>query len=772
MRRLSALSGALSGALTALVLAAVVTPLSPATADTDVCSRSVVSDTAGVLDDARVEQAAASFGDDVVVKVLTYRTTDGTDLYDVVRDARTRCQGWGFRPGGGRSLLVLAVATEDRRLASHFDGAALDRFQAARKQAETAGMGPSFANGRWTRGMVDGLAAYDRAYHRTGGSGHHGGAGGPVGGGPTYVDPPPVEEDTNTSAGPALAIAGGAVAVALLVWGSVVLYRRHRANEAARHELSTATDEMAAAWLELDQGHEYVDARVAGLPDVQDGTVLQVRADHRAATAALEQASAAYLQLSQEYAVDEVDDLDDDEANAGIPRVHEVTAALRAAHQQMTAVEAAVTAFETVRDELPARVAALRAAAGRVATLVDRRQREGYRTADQDGAPAAAEQAARDAEALGAELRFGDAGRTLAAADEALAAHESWLTGLDDYRAALATDLAALERRAATLDATIADARVTAEHLQATYDASCLVGVRDRIDAAAAGRAKVGDAITAVRRNASMEVQEFRLACEQLGAAGATADQVATDAAAAGARETELAGLVASLPRGADALAAEAAGVSDRMAANPEAMSYLDPAPEVAGLATEAQALGARARQERAPLLQVRSDLDALQQRVRDAAAVVDRAVLAYDEAQRSVAAAESAVADADDEVSRMDVGLSARATAEEAGQALAAAHTAATLDAVLREADRARELANEAIARARRDRREAESQRRAAQMGGAGAGFLGGGGGHHGGGHHGGGFGGGHHGGGGGGGFGGGGGGGGFGGGGGSRGF
>jgi chromosome segregation ATPase len=294
--------------------------------------------------------------------------------------------------------------------------------------------------------------------------------------------------------------------------------------------------------------------------------------------------------------------------------------------------------------------------------------------------------------------------------------------------------------------------------------------VRDRIDAAAAGRAKIGDAITAVRRNASMEVQEFRLAREQLGAAGATADQVATDAAAAGARETELAGLVASLPRDADTLAAEATGVADRMAANPEAMSYLDPAPEVAGLATEAQALGARARQERAPLLQVQSDLDALRQRVRDAAAVVDRAVLAYDEAQRSLAAAASAVADAGDEVSRMDVGLSARATAEEAEQALAAAHTAAALDAVRREADRARELANEAIARARRDRREAESQRRAAQMGATGSGFLGGGGG----GHHGGfgGGGGGHHGGGGGGGFGGGGGGGGFGGGGGSRGF
>ena len=60
MRRLFALSGAFSGALTVLALAALVTPASPASAATDVCSRAVVSDSADVLDDARVEQAAAT----------------------------------------------------------------------------------------------------------------------------------------------------------------------------------------------------------------------------------------------------------------------------------------------------------------------------------------------------------------------------------------------------------------------------------------------------------------------------------------------------------------------------------------------------------------------------------------------------------------------------------------------------------------------------------------------------------------------------------------
>ena len=165
MRRLLAASGTLAALLQ------LVSSPGRAAAEDGVCSAGVVSDTAGVLDDARIVKAAEAFDDRVVVKVLSYVTTDGQDLYRRILDERARCGGWGFRPGGGRSLLVLAVATEDRRLASHYDGRALDRFEAARDHAEVDGMGPSFGNGQWTRGMVDGLAIYARAYTRAGGQG-------------------------------------------------------------------------------------------------------------------------------------------------------------------------------------------------------------------------------------------------------------------------------------------------------------------------------------------------------------------------------------------------------------------------------------------------------------------------------------------------------------------------------------------------------------------------------------------------------------------------
>ncbi|MDI6908801.1 TPM domain-containing protein [Nocardioides sp.] len=728
MRRL--LAG--SGVLVALVLGSggpAPAVIVVASAEEPVCSGATVVDGAGVLDDARIEQAAAAFGDGIVVKVLSYRSTDGEDLYDRVLDERERCGGWGFRPGRGESLLVLAVATEDRRLASHYDGRAQDRFETARERAEVDGMGASFGNGQWTRGMVDGLAIYARAYARGAGGGNGGGNGPPSTGGPSLGELPEAGS-TSESSGPWLLLLPAALVVGGAGWGGLVLARRRRARRAARAALAAATDDLAAAWLDVEQAREYVDARVASLPSVDDTTVKQVRTDHRAATAALEHATAAYLTLSQTYDVARVARLDAGEATAGVAPVTAAAADLRAAHAELAGVEAAVTAFEGLRDDLPEQVTALRGTAGHLTGLLERRRAEGYRTGDLDGAPGAAEQAARDAEALGGQLRFGDASLRLGAAAEALAEQVAWLEGLDDYRAALATDLASLEARCADLDAAIADARVTLEHLDSTYDASCTTGVRDRVEAAALARRRLDGELSAIRSDSSMATQEFRRAREQVGAAAQTADRITTDAAAAGDRESELTELTAQLPLTAQRLAADAAGVGARIEANPTAISYLDVVPPVAELEAEAARLGDRARQPKAPLLALRDDLDTLGRRVTESAGVVAAIIAAYEDAQRLLAAAGAAVADARDEVDRADVGSAARATLAEAEDALVRADGADTLDAVRRAAEEARDLANDAAARARRDRRGAEQRRAAARRGSGGGSFLGGGGG------------------------------------------
>ena len=92
----------------------------------------------------------------------------------------------------------------------------------------------------------------------------------------------------------------------------------------------------------------------------------------------------------------------------------------------MAAVEERLSAYDALRAGLPTRIAALRARATVVSGLIADRQGEGYRTTDNDPAPHAAEDAARQVEALAGQQRFGDAGVAVERADTDLAAHESW----------------------------------------------------------------------------------------------------------------------------------------------------------------------------------------------------------------------------------------------------------------------------------------------------------------------------------------------------------
>ena len=212
------------------------------------CSDEVVSDPADVLDDAAVERAAARFDDEVVVKVLTFETTGGRDLYDLLVDAREQCQGWGFDANGSESLLILGVATRDRTLGSHYDGVALETFDAARDHAEVDGMGANFGNGDWTDGMVDGLTIYARAYDGTPASGTPSTA-------PNGSDPLGGAEEASGSGSGANWVLGGLAGLCVAggaAYGGTKLWRWRAATKHARATLSGATDEMATAWMELD----------------------------------------------------------------------------------------------------------------------------------------------------------------------------------------------------------------------------------------------------------------------------------------------------------------------------------------------------------------------------------------------------------------------------------------------------------------------------------------------------------------------------------------
>ena len=374
----------------------------PAHAAGELCDSGVVFDGADVLDDRAVSRAArSSYDDRVTVKVIAWeQTPGGGTLYDALVDARTQCAGWGFAGGGRRSLLVLGVSTGGRELGTHYDGWAFDRFDSSRDDVETGAMGPAFGNGQWTDGMVEGLRGYAEVYA----------ASSPTRGPEPYV--PEIDDfsddfssDFSSDGGGSapspwlLGVPVGLAAVGGGGYGAVRLRRRLRARAAARASLAHGVSAMAQAWFELDESNELIDARVGALPPVSDSVADGIRTAHTEAVATRDAATATYLRLSEVHTETAVAGMDTEEATRAGHEVEAATRELRDAQAAMAVVEERLSAYDTLREELPARIDALRAGATEVTALLASRQVEGYRTTDNDAAPAAAEGAATDAAA-------------------------------------------------------------------------------------------------------------------------------------------------------------------------------------------------------------------------------------------------------------------------------------------------------------------------------------------------------------------------------------
>jgi hypothetical protein len=714
---------------------------SPAHAAGELCDRGVVFDGADVLEDRTVARAArAAFGDEVTVKVIAWDRTPGSGtLYDALVDARRQCGGWGFTGGGGRSLLVLGVSVGGRELGTHYDGAAFDTFDAARDDVEVNGMGASFGNGQWTGGMLAGLAGYDAAYDN------------PV---PTFdPDPDPFPTDNGggdystggTSSGALAWVLGmpvGLAAVGGAGVGGVRLRRRLKARAAARASLAAAVNEMAQAWFELDESNELIDARVTALPAVSDSVADAIRDDHAEAVVVRNGATDIYLRLSELHTARAIAELDTDVATAATSEVEVAIRALRQAQRAMASVEEQLSAYDVLRQELPARVEGLRAGAAEVAGLLAARQAEGYRTGDNDPAPQAAEQAALAVTALAAEQRFGDADAALDRAEADLAGHRTWLTELAAFRAGLIRDAAQLRTRATGLDAAIADAYVTTEGLERDQDPSCVEGVRDSVDRAAAARKALDGTMATIEDRSSMATQQFAAARDEIAAAEQSADAIEADAAVPALRAEQLRALSVDLPLRAESAVVEADAIQGQVTTHPAAMTFVAEVPDVSTLRAAAVAVGEDVTRPRPAYLRLGERLAEAEAGLTRARAVVDQGIAAHEASQRALESAASAISAAQGEVSHSDVSGAARQLLEEARSLLAAAETeTGSLAAITSGAGAAKAKADAAAARARQDRRDAEQQREAARRaaaaasrrssgGGGGSSFRGGGGG------------------------------------------
>ena len=737
----------LAGGMVGLTVALGVATSAPAQAGGGICGSGVVFDGADVLDDQQVARVARSaFGDEVTVKVIAWDRTPGNGtLYDALVDARSQCGGWGFTGGGGRSLLVLGVSVGGRELGSHYDGRAFARFDAARDDVEVDGMGASFGNGQWTDGMVAGLLGYADAYDAP----------------EPFYDPDDVDPDVDPGFDPdafgddgsgasgsdllpwVLGVPVGLAAVGGGGYGAVRLRRRRRERAAARAALSTAVSDMAQAWFELDESNELIDARVKALPPVSDSVADAIRAAHGEAVTVRDAATEAYLRLSEVHTETSVADLDTDEALRAAEDVTGATAGLRAAQASMGAVEQQLSAYDALREGLPARVAALRAQATEVAGLLTARQSEGYRTTDNDPAPAAAEQAAVAVTALATERRFGDADAALDHAEADLAGHRTWLTGLAAFREALVSDLAELRARATGLDAAVADAYVTTEGLERDQDSSCVEGIRSTVDRAVADRKALDGALDRIEAHSSMADQQFARAREEIAAARASADSIAADAAAPAVRAEQLRALSVELPLRAERAVVEADAIQGQVTTHPAAMTFLPEVPDVSTSRAEAVAVGEDVAAPKPPYLRLDEQLDRTEAGLARARAVVDQGIAAHEASQRSLESAAAAVRAAAEEVAHPDVSREARSVLDDARSLLAAAEAeTSSLAAITSGADAARDRANAAAAQGRQDRRDAQMRREAARRraaeasrrsssgGGFGGGGFGGGGG------------------------------------------
>jgi hypothetical protein len=721
----------------------------PALAAGDLCGGGVVFDGADVLDDRVVAQAArTAFDDTVTVKVIAWDQTPGSGtLYDALVDARSQCGGWGFSGGGRRSLLVLGVSVGGRELGTHYDGRAFDRFDNARDDVEVNLMGPSFGNGQWTDGMVAGLRGYAEAYDApvptfdpdpfptgVGGSGGDGSDGSSSGGGSSDALPW------------VLGVPVGLAAVGGIGIGGTRLRRHLKARAAARASLATAVNAMAQAWFELDESNELIDARVQALPPVSDSVADAIRASHVEAVAVRDGATEIYLRLSEVHTTGAIAKMDADEAARASSDVEEATRALRAAQHAMASVEEQLTGYDTLRQELPGRVEALRAQATEVSGLLAARQAEGYRTTDNDPAPRAAEHAAQAVTALAAEQRFGDADAALDRAEADLAGHRTWLTELAAFRAALIQDAAQLRARATELDTAVADAYVTTEGLERDQDPSCVEGIRSTVDRAAADRKALDGALTTIEERSSMATQQFARAREEITAAQQSVESIAADAAAPALRVEQLRSLSVDLPLRADRAVVEADAIQGQVTTHPAAMTFLAEVPDVSTLRAGAAAVGEDVTQPKPAYLRLDEQLAEVETGLTRARAVVDQAIADHEASQRALENASSAIAAAQGEISHSDVSGAARQLFEEARSLLADAEAeTGSLAAITSGAEAAKDRANAAAARARQDRRDAEQRREAARRaaaaaaaaasrrsssGGGGGGFGGGGGG------------------------------------------
>lgn len=684
-----------------------------ATPATRTCDR-VVVDHAQVLDDDTVRAAARKVeGQAVDVRVVSYRHVPGGNLDKYVNREEARCDSWQGQDGGWKNnLVVLAVSVEDRASGLYYADSFENELGRHWRWIQAERMNPRFARGDYTRGMVAGLTQVARlvdpyATERA-----------PAAPEPTVSSPDPeptapLDEPPTSNVGdlPAwgVVIPLGGVGLGGLTWAGVFTRRRLRRRSAARAQALAAADGMAAAFLALDEAKRLTEARVDVLPTVEDVKVNEIRATFTTANEQVGAVMTAYLELSEKYDARSVSRLGTGDATVAAQAMSAVTATMQGLVEDVQRVEALLDALDRLRESLPERIASVRATAAEVSRLLPERGAEGFFVdAYADGLPRI-ERDCVQAEQLLGQLRVGDAGVVADAASAAAEEMRADVAGLPERQAQLRSDLDTLRAGVKQCGLLFRGAQALTAQLEATRHASCTDDVRVLMTATAEKLAELPALLDRLDRASSMQVQAFDEAEELATRAKGIVTEIEADCSAPVRRRDELTGLDSAVPEARDDVAAALTRLGESVSSHGAAVGFLDQPMRLDELGGELADLTAELEQDRPRLFWLGEQLRTLAGKVEGEQDRLNRGVRAYEEVERVLQLARSAVSSASATADRPHAGFHARSLADDALDLLNAAAMAADLatrhdkaSSAIAAARQAEEAARDAIRRHR----------------------------------------------------------------------
>ena len=630
-----------------------------------------VTDSANLLDDAKIDVTAIPGAE---IHVVAFDSVPGADIDKAVLSMRSDCSDWQSTSGGwGANDIVFAVALQDRKTAIYYGPQFESHLGNDRYRSAMDRMNPRFADGDITGGMNAGIAEIKNLLATK-----------PSTGNTTVVNNVDNSEPIDVPWAWILGVpAGGA---ALFGAGFVgVRTRRHLSSrKALRTEALALTDEAATKFVGLEQQVDMLNDRVELLPTVDDDGINAIRADHKAAVKTAEAAINGYLAHSEKWTSNAIGDTDLTAAGEAAQEAKNVRDHILVALGQITAVDEDITALEERNAKTPAVLDAAEAKAADTLPILDGLDTEGYRTKAYRDRLAAAQTPSLPARAEHPDNLWGEAAATAAEAAGAIDTVHAEAKGLRERRASIEADLGQVAAKHTSLGSKRTSGEGDLATLVGAFHASDTDTIVTSFNGGKDDHDRAAERIEVARKAVGMDEQRFGDAETALAAARDLLASADREFARPAQQHSFLDSLAGDMRNRVSRAYADITALNQKMASNGEAMKFLKKRVDTKGLRKAVERVESDLAAERPPLTRLDDALGRAQSDINDARSAVDGIVREYEEAQRALARARSAVRDAESQSSRSHAGSRSKSLADEAARDLRRADSAMDLALII----------------------------------------------------------------------------------------